>query len=194
MDGIGIILLGQGGTLRTGDPATRTHRVVDMPVGPALLGRVVDATGRPLDRDEPIAAEARWPTRSGPADHGARPGRRALADRHQGRRCRHPDGRGQRELILGDRQTGKTTIALDAIINQRRPAISIYCANRPAWCRRGAGRGGAEGARCAGALRVVVVAAGDDPAGLQFVVSTRRRPSPSTSWSRARTSSSSTTT
>ncbi|HRY25183.1 MAG TPA: alternate F1F0 ATPase, F1 subunit alpha [Geminicoccaceae bacterium] len=170
MDGIGIILLGQGGTLRTGDPATRTHRVVDMPVGPALLGRVVDATGRPLDRDEPIAAEARWPIeRPAPPIMARAPVAEPLQTGIKAVDAAIPIGRGQRELILGDRQTGKTTIALDAIINQRRTGmVSIYCA---------IGQRGAAVARAVAVLKehdalercVVVVAAGDDPAGLQFV-------------------------
>ncbi len=169
-DGIGIVLLGQGEALRTGDPATRTHRVVDMPVGPALLGRVVDATGRPLDRDEPIAAEARWPIeRPAPPIMARAPVAEPLQTGIKAIDAAIPIGRGQRELILGDRQTGKTTIALDAIINQRRNGmVAVYCA---------IGQRGAAVARAVAVLKehdalancVVVVAAGEDPAGLQFV-------------------------
>ncbi len=170
MDGIGIILLGQGDTLRTGDPAMRTHRVVDMPVGPALLGRVIDATGRPLDRDEPIAAEARWPIeRPAPPIMARAPVAEPLQTGIKAIDAAIPIGRGQRELILGDRQTGKTTIALDAIINQRQNGmVAVYCA---------IGQRGAAVARAVAVLQehdalancVVVVAAGEDPAGLQFV-------------------------
>ncbi len=170
LDGIDIILLGQGETLRTGDPATRTRRVVDIPVVTGLLGRVIDATGRPLDRDEPIPAEARWPIeRPAPPIMARAPVAEPLQTGIKAIDAAIPIGRGQRELILGDRQTGKTTIALDAIINQRHTdMVAVYCA---------IGQRGAAVARAVATLRehdalercVVVVAAGEDPAGLQYV-------------------------
>ncbi len=170
LDGIGVILLGRGDGLRTGDAATRTHRVVDIPVGTGLLGRVVDATGEPLDRDEPVLADARWPIeRPAPPIMARAPVAEPLQTGIKAIDAAIPIGRGQRELILGDRQTGKTTIALDAIINQRGTGmVTVYCA---------IGQRGAAVARAVATLReqdalqrsVVVVAAGEDPAGLQYI-------------------------
>lgn len=168
-DGIGVVLLGDGTRLRVGDVARRTGRVVDVPVGDALLGRVVDAMGRPLDEGGPVAFERRWPIERPAAAIMARaPVAEPLQTGIKAIDGAIPIGRGQRELILGDRQTGKTAIALDALINQRGSGmIGIYCA---------IGQRGSAVARVIAALRehqalercIVVVAAGEDPPGLQF--------------------------
>ena len=102
-----------------------------MPVGPELLGRVVDALGNPIDGKGPINADAHRADREGRAGrHHPQVGRPAGADRLQGRSTRWcPIGRGQRELIIGDRQTGKTAVAIDAIINQKGTGVKcIYVA------------------------------------------------------------------
>jgi F-type H+/Na+-transporting ATPase subunit alpha len=168
--GLGIILLGDSAHLKVGDEARRTHRVIDVPVGDGLLGRIVDALGRPLDGKGPLPSAHRWPIeRPAPGIMARAPVAEPLQTGIKAVDAAIPIGRGQRELILGDRQTGKTTIALDAIINQRGTGVvCVYCA---------IGQRGSAVARAIAALRehgamescVVVVAAGDDPPGLQFV-------------------------
>jgi F-type H+-transporting ATPase subunit alpha len=169
VDSLGIILLGATEDLSAGDEARRTHRVADVPVGEALLGRVVDAMGRPLDEKGPIRAVSRLPIdRPAPPIIARAPVSRPLQTGIKAIDAAIPVGRGQRELILGDRQTGKTAIAVDTILNQRDGnVICIYCA---------IGQRGASVARVVsdlgrlGALRrsIVVVASGEDPPGLQY--------------------------
>ncbi|NMX23349.1 alternate F1F0 ATPase, F1 subunit alpha [Dissulfurirhabdus thermomarina] len=167
---VGVILLGDHPSLAAGSPVRRTGRVVDTPVGLGLLGRVLDATGRPLDGKGPVAAEDRWPVeRQAPAIMDRAPVSVPLATGLKVVDAMVPIGRGQRELILGDRQTGKTTLALEAILNQRPDdVIGVYCAvgQRTAAVARVV-----EDLRRHGALDrcIVVVASGDDPAGLQFI-------------------------
>jgi F-type H+-transporting ATPase subunit alpha len=169
VDGIGLVLLGDSSRLPMGATARRTRRVVDVPVGEALLGRVVDALGRPLDDGGPIKADQRWPIeRPAPPIIDRAPVAEPLQTGIKAVDAAIPIGRGQRELILGDRQTGKTAIALDALINQRANGmIGIYCA---------IGQRGSAVARVVAALEahdamercIVVVGAGEDPPGLQF--------------------------
>jgi F-type H+-transporting ATPase subunit alpha len=169
-DGLGVILLGDSARLRAGDEARRTGRVVDVPVGPALLGRVVDAMGHPLDERGPVeAVERRSIEREAPAILDRAPVAVPLQTGLKVVDALVPIGRGQRELILGDRQTGKTTVALETILNQRSgDVVSVYCA---------IGQRGSSVARVvadlatSGALArsIVVVAGGDDAPGLQFV-------------------------
>lgn len=169
-DEVGVVLLGDRNGLSAGSPAERVGRVVDVPVGPGLLGRVVDALGRPLDGRAPPAAAARLPVeRAAPAISDRAPVVQPLATGLKVVDSAVPIGRGQRELILGDRQTGKTTLALDAIINQRgNDTICIYCA---------IGQRGSAVARVIQTLRdhgaldhtIVVVAAGEDAPGLQYL-------------------------
>ena len=167
---IGVIVLGNADRLRPGDRLRRTGRVVDVPVGEALLGRVIDPLGRPIDGGERIEAEAREPVErpAPPIMHRAavavplQTGIKAID-------AAIPIGRGQRELIVGDRQTGKTAIAVDAILNQRDSGVvSVYCAigqraSAVARVIRDLRDGGALG-------RSIVVAAGGDSApGLQYI-------------------------
>jgi F-type H+-transporting ATPase subunit alpha len=129
-DEIGVVLLGDYQHLHAGDEAERTHRVMDVAVGDGLLGRVIDSLGKPLDDKGAIVTEARLPVER-PA-----PGilDRAAVDvpLQTGLKVVDalvPIGRGQRELILGDRQTGKTAIAIDAILNQKgQNVVCVYCA------------------------------------------------------------------
>ena len=127
---VGVILLGDYQNLHVGDEVQRTNRVMDVPVGDGLMGRVIDPLGDPLDGKGAIASEQRLPVeRPAPSimDRAAvsvplQTGLKAID-------ALVPIGRGQRELILGDRQTGKTTIAIDTILNQRgQNVVCVYCA------------------------------------------------------------------
>ncbi len=129
-DEIGAILLGEDSLLNAGDEVMRTGRVMDVPVGDGLLGRVINPLGEPVDGKGTISTNQRYPIERPAA---------AIIDRkavtvplQTGLKVIDaliPIGRGQRELILGDRQTGKTAIAIDAIINQQdKNVICVYCA------------------------------------------------------------------
>jgi F-type H+/Na+-transporting ATPase subunit alpha len=170
VDRAGVIVLGETERLRPGDPVRRTGRVVDVPVGAALLGRVVDALGRPLDAGRPIDAERFLPVErpSPPIMHRA-PVQVPLQTGIKAVDAAIPIGRGQRELILGDRQTGKTAIAVDAILNQTDSGVlSIYCAIGQ---RASAVARVIQSLRDGGAMErtIVVVASGEDAPGLQFI-------------------------
>lgn len=169
-DGLGVILLGDSARLRAGDEARRTGRVIDVPVGPALLGRVVDAIGDPLDERGPVEALERRPIeRDAPAILDRGPVSVPLQTGLKVVDALVPIGRGQRELILGDRQTGKTTVAVEAILNQRAgDVVSVYCAigQRASAVARVVADLESRGAL---ARSIVVVAGGDDAPGLQFV-------------------------
>ncbi len=129
-DEIGVILLGEDSLLNTGDEVERTGRVMDIPVGNALLGRVINPLGEPMDDKGLVSHSHRLPierTAAAIMDRSA-----VNAPLQTGLKVIDaliPIGRGQRELILGDRQTGKTAIAIDAIINQHdKNVLCIYCA------------------------------------------------------------------
>lgn len=166
----GIIMLDSTETLKAGDEVRRTGRVLDIPVGEAFLGRVVDAIGRPLDGlGEVIAAERLPVERLAPPIMHRDPVTVPLQTGIKAIDALIPIGRGQRELILGDRQTGKTAIALDTVINQKNTGvICIYCA---------VGKQGADVARTVAVLKeyganaysILIVASGEDAAGLQYV-------------------------
>lgn len=167
---LGVVLLGPTERITPGETVRRTHRVISVPVGPALLGRVVDATGQPRDGAGPLGTTQHRPIESpAPGILERRPVSRPLSTGLKAVDAAVPVGMGQRELIIGDRQTGKTSIAVDAILNQR--ATDVYCI----YCAIGQ-RGDAV-AKVIGALRdggmmerSVVVAAGDeDPPGLAHV-------------------------
>jgi F-type H+-transporting ATPase subunit alpha len=169
-DEIGVVLLGECSHLHAGDEVERTGRVMDVPVGDGLIGRVIDPLGGPLDDKGPVAASARLPI-----ERPARP----IMDRAPVTvplqtglvviDALIPIGRGQRELILGDRQTGKSAIAIDTILNQRdQNVLCVYCA---------IGQRASAVAKVIGSLRekgamdytVVVVAEGNDPPGLAYI-------------------------
>jgi F-type H+-transporting ATPase subunit alpha len=167
---IGVMLLGESAELGAGAEVHGTGRIADTPVGEGLIGRVIDATGRELDQlgalqfRERRAVESAAPTIisrapvSVPLETGIK-----VVD------AMIPIGRGQRELIVGDRQTGKTSIAVDTIMNQRdKDVLCVYCA---------IGQRGTAVARVVDTLRshgalaytIVVVGSGEDPPGLQFI-------------------------
>jgi len=169
-DEVGVVLLGPSQDLKAGDLVHRTGRIQDVPVGTALLGRVVDALGRPLDDRGPLRlTERRSVERPAPPIMHRAPVTRPLQTGIKVIDALLPIGRGQRELILGDRQTGKTAVALDTILNQQgKDVVCVYCA---------IGQRNSAVAKLIATLRrhdalrysVVVVAAGDDPPGVQFL-------------------------
>ena len=130
---IGVVLLGDHAQLRAGDTVERTGRVMDVPVGDLLLGRVIDPLGRPLDELGQVISEKRLPIeRPAPPIMDRAPVTEPLLTGIKVVDALIPIGRGQRELILGDRQTGKSAIALDAILNQHdKDVVCVSCAIGP---------------------------------------------------------------
>jgi F-type H+-transporting ATPase subunit alpha len=129
-DEIGVVLLGDFWQLHAGDAVERTGRVMDVAVGEGLLGRVIDPLGRPLDGLGPVSTNKRLPIERPAAPIMDRaPVTVPLQTGLKVIDALIPIGRGQRELILGDRQTGKTAIAIDTILNQRgKDVLCVYCA------------------------------------------------------------------
>jgi len=129
-DQVSAVLLGEYTLIEEGDIVKRTGRIMSVPVGPALIGRTVDALGRPIDDQGPISTSDYSPIeRIAPGVIDRYPVREPLQTGIKAIDAMIPIGRGQRELIIGDRQTGKTAIALDTIINQRGgDVICIYVA------------------------------------------------------------------
>jgi F-type H+-transporting ATPase subunit alpha len=129
-DEVGVVLLGDYWHLNAGDEVERTGRVMDVAVGDGLLGRVIDPLGRPLDGNGPVTADGRLPIeRPAPAIMDRSPVTVPLQTGLKVIDALIPVGRGQRELILGDRQTGKSAIAIDTILNQRgQNVLCVYCA------------------------------------------------------------------
>ena len=127
---VGVVLLGPFGHLQEGDSVRRTGRIVEVPVGDALVGRVVDAMGSPIDGKGPIKTDSFRPVESpAPSVLARQPVSVPMQTGLKAIDALVPIGRGQRELIIGDRQTGKTAIALDAIINKKgKDVICIYVA------------------------------------------------------------------
>jgi len=169
-DEIGVVLLGAYQDLHAGDEVERTGRVMDVAVGDELLGRVIDPLGQPLDGKGPVTSSQRLPIeRPAAAIMDRSPVTVPLQTGLMVIDALIPIGRGQRELILGDRQTGKTAIALDSILNQRgKDVICVYCA---------IGQRASAVAKVIANLRekgamdytVVVVAEGNDAPGLTYV-------------------------
>jgi F-type H+-transporting ATPase subunit alpha len=167
---IGVVLLGDYAHLNAGDEVERTGRVMDVIVGDGLLGRVVDPLGRPLDGKGPVATSERRPIeRPAPPIMDRAPVTTPLQTGLKVIDALIPVGRGQRELILGDRQTGKTSIAIDTILNQRdQNVLCVYCAIGQ---RVSAVAKAVAVLRENGALEhtVVMVTEGSDPAGLAYI-------------------------
>ena len=169
-DEIGVVLLGEYWHLHAGDEVARTGRVMDVAVGDGLLGRVIDPLGRALDGHGPVAASERLPIERPAAPIMDRaPVTVPLQTGLKVIDALIPIGRGQRELILGDRQTGKTSIAIDTILNQRgTDVLCVYCA---------IGQRASAVAKTVAILRekgamdytVVVVTEGNAPPGLSYI-------------------------
>jgi F-type H+/Na+-transporting ATPase subunit alpha len=174
-DNIGAVLLGPTEDINEGDIVKRTGRIASLGVGEGLLGRVISPTGQPLDGKGPITGELfNLPfERKAPGVIFRQPVRQPLQTGIKAIDAMIPIGRGQRELIIGDRQTGKTAIAIDTIINQR----SNFEKGKPVYCIYVAiGQKGSTVANIAatleehGALKytVIVLATASDPAASQF--------------------------
>jgi F-type H+/Na+-transporting ATPase subunit alpha len=127
---VGAVLLGESSELKEGDVVRRTNTIMSVPVGNELIGRVVSPLGLPLDDKAPITAKQRNPLeRIAPGVLDRQPVREPLQTGIKAIDSMIPIGRGQRELIIGDRQTGKTAVILDTIINQKgSDMVCIYCA------------------------------------------------------------------
>jgi F-type H+/Na+-transporting ATPase subunit alpha len=169
-DEIGVVLLGEYWRLATGDEVRRTGRVMDVGVGAGLLGRVLDPLGRPLDGRGPVLSRQRLPIeRPAAAIMDRAPVTVPLQTGLKVIDALIPIGRGQRELILGDRQTGKTAIAIDTILNQRgRNVLCVYCAigQRASALARTVDVLQTHGAM---AYTTVVLTEGDTPPGLTYI-------------------------
>ncbi|AWK88182.1 F0F1 ATP synthase subunit alpha [Azospirillum thermophilum] len=169
-DGVGCVLLGDGAHLSAGQQVRGTGRILSVPVGEGLLGRVLDPLGRPLDDGPPVAAEGMEPAeRPAPpiADRAAVT--QAMATGTLVVDALFPLGRGQRELIIGDRATGKTAIAVDAILNQRDGDVA--CVYVAVGQKTSTVREVVEAVRTGGAAArtLFVVAAADAAPGLQWL-------------------------
>lgn len=169
-DEIGVVLLCDYARLQAGDKVKRTGRVMDVAVGDELIGRVIDPLGRPLDAKGPISTTQRLPIeRPAAAIMDRAPVTVPLQTGLKVLDALIPIGRGQRELILGDRQTGKTTIAIDTILNQDDQAIiCIYCSigQRTSAVAKTIATLQDKGAM---AYTVVMVTQGNDAPGLSYI-------------------------
>jgi F-type H+-transporting ATPase subunit alpha len=127
---VGVVLLGEYTEIREGDRVKRTGRIMEVPVGEALIGRVVNTLAQPVDGRGPIVADKSFPVeRLAPGVVDRQPVKEPLQTGIKAIDSMIPIGRGQRELIIGDRQTGKTAVAIDTIINQKgQNVICVYVA------------------------------------------------------------------
>src|SRR5687767_3202732 len=169
-DNIGAVILGDYLQLKEGDQVRRTSRVLEVPVGPALVGRVVDAMGNPIDGLGPIAATMTRKVESpAPGIIVRQPVKEPLQTGIKAIDSMIPIGRGQRELIIGDRGIGKTAVAIDTIINQKgQGVICVYVAIGQ---KASTVAGVVERLKQTGAMEftIVVVASASDPAPMQYI-------------------------
>jgi F-type H+/Na+-transporting ATPase subunit alpha len=174
-DNVGAVLLGSSETIKEGDTVRRTKRIASIQVGEGLLGRVVDTLGKPIDGKGPVTGTTfEMPLeRKAPGVIFRQPVKEPLQTGIKAIDAMIPIGRGQRELIIGDRQTGKTAIAIDTIINQK----EFYDKGKPVYCIYVAiGQKGSTIANIANTLEhhgamaytVIVAATASDPAAMQF--------------------------
>ena len=169
-DRVGVVLLGESRHINEGDVVRRTGRIISVPVGEALLGRVVDPLGRPLDGKGPIAARAFAPIeRLAPGVVDRQPVREPMQTGLKAVDAMIPIGRGQRELIIGDRQTGKTAVAIDTILNQK--DTGVVCIYAAIGQKQSTIAQVVKVLADAGAMRysIVVAAGASDPASLLYV-------------------------
>jgi F-type H+-transporting ATPase subunit alpha len=167
---VGAVVLGSDQNLKDGDLVKRTGKIVQVPVGKALLGRVVDALGRPLDGQGPIVPEGYRPVEGrAPSVVERQPVKEPLMTGLKAIDAMIPIGRGQRELIIGDRQTGKTAILLDTIINQK--GTGVVCIYVAIGQKLSTVVGVVETLKRYGAMEhtIVVSATAEDPASLQYL-------------------------
>lgn len=169
-DNVGIAIFGSDVGIKEGDTVKRTGRIASVPVGDALLGRVVNPLGRPLDGQGPVVTDKFRPlegiaanvTERQPVHEPLQTGLKAIDSMI-------PIGRGQRELIIGDRQTGKTALAIDTIINQK--DTDVYCIYVAIGQKKSTVAQVVETLKKKGAMEytTVVIASADDPAPLQYI-------------------------
>ena len=169
-DNVGAVLLGRDDNVKEGDEVKRTGRIMEVPIGPELVGRVVDGLGQPIDGKGPLKTE-----KFGPIERVA-PGVIDRKSVHEPMQTgiksidgMIPIGRGQRELIIGDRQTGKTAVAIDAIINQK--GQNMFCIYVAVGQKRSTVARVVKTLEEHGAMEytIVVSASASDPAPMQFI-------------------------
>src|SRR5437667_4759740 len=177
-DQVGAVLLGDYTEIKEGDEVKRTQRIMSVPVGDAMVGRVVNALGQPIDDKGPVATSKFIPIeRLAPGVVDRQPVREPMATGLKAIDAMIPIGRGQRELIIGDRQTGKTAVALDTILNQKSingsgdEKIKLYCVYVAVGQKRSTVAQFVKVLEENGALdySIVVAATASDPAPMQFL-------------------------
>jgi F-type H+-transporting ATPase subunit alpha len=169
-DNVGVVILGNDTGIKEGDTVKRTGRIIEVPVGEAFLGRVVDPLGNPIDEAGPIAASGtRLLETIAPGVVDRQPVKEPLQTGIKAVDAMIPIGRGQRELIIGDRQTGKTAVALDTIINQK--GQDVYCFYVAIGQKATTIRQVVEVLKAAGAMEytTVIAAPASVPAALQYL-------------------------
>ncbi|MEQ1663902.1 MAG: F0F1 ATP synthase subunit alpha [Bdellovibrionales bacterium] len=169
-DSVGVVILGEDRAIKEGDKVKRTKKIVQVPVGPEVIGRVVDALGNPIDGKGPIhSKEFRVVDIKAPGIIKRQPVQEPLQTGIKAIDALIPIGRGQRELIIGDRQTGKTAIAIDTIINQGDQ--NVHCFYVAIGQKQSTVAQVVEKLRKAGAMEytTVISATASDPAPLQFL-------------------------
>jgi F-type H+-transporting ATPase subunit alpha len=177
-DNVGVVVFGSDRDIKEGDIVKRTGAIVDVPVGPELLGRVVDALGNPIDGKGPIKAKAR--ARVDVKAPGIMPRKSVHEPMSTGLKAIDaliPVGRGQRELVIGDRQTGKTAIILDTILNQKSihengpDSEKLYCVYVAVGQKRSTVAQFVKVLEDRGAMKysIVIAATASDAAPLQFL-------------------------
>ncbi|WP_102226156.1 F0F1 ATP synthase subunit alpha [Acidimangrovimonas sediminis] len=180
MDNVGVVIFGSDQDIKEGDTVKRTKSIVDVPAGEALLGRVVDGLGNPIDGKGPIAAsERRVADVKAPGIIPRKSVHEPMATGLKSVDAMIPIGRGQRELIIGDRQTGKTAVALDAILNQKSyndaagddESKKLYCIYVAVGQKRSTVAQLVKKLEETGAIdySIVVAATASDPAPMQFL-------------------------
>jgi F-type H+/Na+-transporting ATPase subunit alpha len=172
-DNVGTIILGEAFKIKEGDIVKRTKRIISVPAGEALVGRVVNPLGEPLDDKGPIDTKTYMPIeRLAPGVIDRQPVKEPLQTGLKAIDAMIPIGRGQRELIIGDRQTGKTAIALDTIINQKRQdGQDVICVYVAIGQKQSTVAQVIKTLEETGAMdySIVVVASASDPASLQYI-------------------------
>jgi F-type H+-transporting ATPase subunit alpha len=169
-ESVGAVLLGEFVKIKEGDTVRRTGRIIEVPVGEALIGRVVNPLGQPQDGRGPIATDATGPVeRIAPGVVDRQPVKEPLQTGLKAIDAMIPIGRGQRELIIGDRQTGKTAIAIDTILNQKE--TGVVCIYVAVGQKRSTIAQVVKALQEAGAMAytIVVAASASEPATLQYI-------------------------
>src|SRR3954469_650218 len=166
----GAVLLGEYSRIREGEEVRRTGKIMSVPVGNAMVGRVVDALGRPIDGKGPILTDqSNQIERIAPGVSRRRPGKQPMQTGIKAIDGMIPIGRGQRELIIGDRKTGKSAVAIDTIVNQR--GGDVICVYVAIGLKESTVVGVVEKLRELGAMdyTIVISASAADPAPLQYI-------------------------